>query len=237
MDAKLYKYAINYFSSSGPGASREVYVPELEFRLNEFYDITNARLHDSIIPRTQEVIYEYPSTPIHLSEQAVAEIHKLNDAHIALQKAQRAFDDAKKAFKESDGGKEVHTILHPSPKLTLRDILSEETENKVKEDLEALGYKIKSFKPRKEGYSNVLIKVEFEKDSLPPSLEAIKDFKSCGFKVSPYYMETSKKGVHECQLHYEKGKIDAPHYEEDMAEIEVNEYKRREALEEYDNRR
>lgn len=236
MDAKLYKYAINYFSSSGPGACREVCIPELEFRLNEFYDITNAHLHDSVIPRTQEVIFEYPFTPIHLSEQAVGEIHKLNDAYIALQKAQRAFDDAKKAFKASDGGKEVHTLLHPSPKLTLRDILSEETEKKIKEDLEALGYNIASFVPRKEGYSQVLITVKFEKEN-PPSLEIIKDFKSCDFKVSQGWMETSKKGVHECQLHYEKGQVYSPHYEEDLLEIAQNEYKRREALEEHDSKR
>lgn len=234
MEGKLYKTQVLYFSASGPGAHRELCIPDLHLRIDETLRIRNddIKYNNTIHASTKKVIYEYPYTPVHLSEKAKESIHALHESFLALEKAKEEYKNALKSFKDTEGGNEVNMILNPSPKLTLRDILTEESENKIKEDIERLGFKITSFTSKLEGYSQVQINIKFDKSKLP-SQDDLTDFTSCGFKFSFSYMVGSKKGIYECNMINLDGQVYAPHYKEDIAEIAYNEYKQREVVEKY----
>ncbi len=91
-----------YFSSSGPGTSRSITFCEDVLMLRE----------DCTLEKNK---YSKPPvrTAVKISEEATNDLNEYALAFKELEEAQRKFAFAKKVFMESEGGKELITILRP----------------------------------------------------------------------------------------------------------------------------
>jgi len=235
MEALLYKNSIMYMGgASGPGVYRKLIIPDLNVEIKEGNKISDIMSPDTIIPNTGEIIFKYPSELIHFSEEASNDLKELKKYYDALTQAQQNLKNATDNFKNTKGGKEIQYHLNPSQKLSIRDLLTEEDEVSIKNELaEKFSCKILKFNPKLEGYSNVEIDIELDKDhSL--TIDKMKDLNIRGFVGSCSYLYSQKSGIiEELTLVKKDGQAYPPHVFSDQIELYEIEKQRYIATEKY----
>jgi len=98
----LNKVMVMYFSSSGPGTSRSI-----------TFDNNLLTLREDFILEGNKYSNPPVRTVVKISEEATNDLNEYALAFKELEEAQRKFASAKKVFMESEGGKELITILRP----------------------------------------------------------------------------------------------------------------------------
>jgi hypothetical protein len=156
-----------YIGSSGPPVVRRVQIPSLSLNIDD-KNITRSSSLNS-----PHEIHEIPH---------YADFEELDHALSLLEEAKTRYTEAETKFRTSAGGKWVHQLLSPDPELSIRDCISEEEEQKMREELESFG-NLKSFKIKKLGYSLICITARYDSEKLL-SRNYVENLNILGFKFS-----------------------------------------------------
>lgn len=210
--------------ASGPAAIRYISIPEVGLQFSE-ESIKRMTKNDSKLAGLSKNTLSEEHT---LPEELTSDVHKLNAAYKEFEEAQAAFRRAeeklsqqRQEFRKTEAGKFIEDLRYPSPKLTLRDILSEEQEARIRNDAEKLG-EIEEWTPIKQAYSFVTIEIKFKKEAQPTYGQCVV-FKSNGFKCHQVsYDDGSSEKIKTLTLKYEGSKNEAPHIRQDYVEVELN---------------
>lgn len=217
MNVQLNKIrSYNMGAASGPATARYISLPDV-----------NLQFSEEKVQRAQPFLNGY-SEQHTMPESLIADVHKLNAAYCEFEEAERAFKKAqeklaqqRREFMNTGAGKFIEHLRNPSPKLTLRDILSEETEELIRKDAEKLG-EIELWEPSKNYYSRVEIRIKFKKETQPLYGQCV-EFKSNGFKCHQVaYSKSSENRIRTLTIQYENGKLEAPHFCQDYVEAELH---------------
>lgn len=225
MNAQLEKRGIHYMGGRhGPGIERLLYFPDMNIEISDEYNVSRA-VGKSPTQSGVPSINEQMRSPIQLSEKAADEVRKLYAAFVAIEEAKKQFEETKDNFLKTEGGKEVDAVLFPSPRLTVRDILTEEIERGIREQFASSGAIIQSFEPIMSGYSTVRIYITFQEDA-QASLMFIQNFKYAGFATDDtvYSYEICKDPSvkrKKCYLRNTDGVDYAPHLKEDHIDYQT----------------
>ena len=224
MNVQLTKLSCAYMGgASGPSTIRYISIPDIGL---EFSEESIKRLTKN--PNELARHYKNSLNEQHmLPEELTEDVHKLNVAYMEFEEAQAIFKKAEEKlsqqrleFRKTEAGKFIEGLRYPSPKLTLRDILSEEQEARIRNDAEKLG-EIKSWTPIKQVYSFVTIEIKFKKEAQPTYGQCV-EFKSNGFKCHQVsYEDGPSEKIKTLTLKYEDSKSEAPHIRQDHVEVEL----------------
>jgi hypothetical protein len=203
-------------AASGPATIRYITLPDVNLQFSEEH-----------IQRAKPFLNSYCEQHT-MPEGLTADVHKLNAAYAEFEEAEKAFKKAqeklaqqRREFMNTEAGKFIENLRYPSPKLTLRDILSEETEAHIRKDAEKLG-EITSWESKKNYYSRVEIVIEFKKGTEPLYGQCV-EFKSHGFKCYKVkYSPNADNRIKTLTILYENGKLEAPHFRQDYVEAELH---------------
>lgn len=207
----------SYFmgAASGTATVRYISLPDV-----------NLQFSEEKVQRIQPFVNGY-SEQHTMPESLTEDVHKLNAAYAEFEEAERAFKKAqeklalcRREFMSTEAGKFIENLRYPSPNLTLRDILSEETEELIRKDAEKLG-EIELWEPSKNYYSIVEIRIKFKKGTQPLYGQCV-EFRSNGFKCHQVaYSKSAENRIRILTIKYENGKNEAPHFRQDYVETEL----------------
>ena len=208
--------------ASGPAAIRHISIPDVGLEFSEESIKRLTKNSNELARHYKNNISEQHT----LSEELTADVHKLNaaykefeEAEAAFKKAQEKLSQQRREFMKTEAGKFIESLRYPSPKLTLRDILSEEQEALIRADAEKLG-EIESWTPMKQAYSFVTIDIKFKKEAQPTYGQCL-EFKSNGFKCKDVIYEKGAEKIKTLTLKFEDSKNEALHIRQDHVEVEL----------------
>ena len=210
-------------AASGPAAIRHISIPDVGLEFSEESIKRLTKNSNELARHYKNNICDQHTLP----EELTNHVYKLNAAYKEFEEAQALFKKAeeklsqqRREFMKTEAGKFIEGLRYPSPKLTLRDILSEQTEALIRNDAEKLG-EIESWTPMKQAYSFVTIEIKFKKEAQPTYSQCV-EFKSNGFKCHQViYEDGPSEKIKTLTLKYENSKNEAPHIRQDHIEVEL----------------
>jgi exonuclease VII small subunit len=209
--------------ASGPSTIRYISIPAVGLQFSEESIKRMPKDENELAHKYKNNLSEQHTLP----EELTSDVHKLNAAYNEFEEAQAVFKRAeeklsqqRQGFRKTEAGKFIEGLRYPSPKLTLRDILSEQAEALIRADAEKLG-EIESWTPMKQAYSFVTIEIKFKKGSRPMYGQCV-EFKSNGFKCHQVSYDGGSEKIRTLTIKYEDSKNEAPHIRQDHVEVELN---------------
>jgi hypothetical protein len=217
----LNKVMVMYFSSSGPGTSRSITFCEDVLMLRE----------DCTIEKNK---YSKPPvrTAVKISEEATNDLNEYAVAFKELEEAQKKFASAKKVFMESEGGKELITILRPQKdKLTPEEVFDQDEVFRLTKLVEKEGDCLVTGDIREvAGYNYAELKLKLDKPVLMSKLDKITND---GYKCARHgfsYKDTPEGKMVTTAYYIKDGTQYPPYREDDYFEVAKAEQEMRERL-------
>lgn len=226
MNIQLTKLSCAYMGeASGPAAIRHISIPDVGLEFSEESIKRLTKNPNELARHYKNSLNEQHTLPTELTN----DVHKLNVAYrefeeseAAFKKAQEKLSQQRQEFIKTGAGKFIESLRYPSPKLTLRDILSEEQEAGIRADAEKLG-EINYWSSTLYYYSAATIIVGFKEGSRPTYSQCV-EFKSNGFKCHQVsYDDGPSEKIKTLTLKYEDSKNEAPHIRQDHVEVKLHE--------------